>query len=319
MRKLMLLCAVGHGRTNVARNGERPPPQNQRRLTKTDRKIILPASPPKAGSKKRNHPNCVVVLLLIILLCKNSKTPVSTPRQRSHVHTMTKSAKNNKKASAVKAGSTVKKAKTTTKTELLEIIAQLASLHKGAAPLDLVARRAAYGNATNPSFKKAIQRAGKQGLLMVENNTVQLTDLGIFQAGDAPDWVQSNSQAQAKMKEVLTPKMRIVFDMILEDGGQPKSCTMLATRLEYPNTKDKGFKKLLTACARRGALILWIRVRPCSFRIWPIRPVATKRKWVWNESTGWCATRVGSTYFLKNRTFVTSFIVILISSKHTHL
>jgi hypothetical protein len=172
-------------------------------------------------------------------------------------------------------------------------------LHKGAAPLDLVARRAAYGKANNPSFKKAIQRAGQQGLLVAENNTGQLTDLGISQAGDAPDWVQSNAQAQAKMKEDLTPKMRIVFDMILEDGGQPKSCTMLATRLEYPNAKDKGFKKLLSRMRLKGCIDFVDSGASVQLRRWPIRPVATKRKWVWNESTGWCATRVGSTYFPK--------------------
>jgi hypothetical protein len=168
---------------------------------------------------------------------------------------MTKATKNTTKAAKpFKAGSTVKKAKTTSKTELLGIIAQLASLHQGSAPLDLVARRAAYGNVNNPSFKKAIQRASKQGLLEVEHTTVRLTDLGIAQAGDAPDWVQSNAQAQGKMKEDLTPKMQKVFDMILEDGGQPKSLTMLATRMGYPNAKDKGFKKLMSRIRLKGCI-----------------------------------------------------------------
>lgn len=146
-----------------------------------------------------------------------------------------------------------KKVKTTSKEELLGVIAHIASLHHGKAPLDLVARRSGYGKADNPSIKKALQRAAAKGLLIVHNkggdDTIELTDDGREQAGDASDFFLTNATAQAKIKQDLSPNMKVVFDFLvnqLGNGVRVVSRQVIADMLDYPSgPKDGGFQKLL--------------------------------------------------------------------------
>lgn len=151
-----------------------------------------------------------------------------------------------KRKSSASTASGAKKAKTTSKEELLGIITQLSSLHKGAAPLNKVSRRAGYGDASNPSFRKALKRASNQDLLVVEGDTVKVTGKGQEMAGDAPDCAFTNALAQSKIKETLSPKMIIAFDYVVGQHPNPAARCALASELGYTSDGDGAFKKLLT-------------------------------------------------------------------------
>ncbi len=141
----------------------------------------------------------------------------------------------------------------TTKNQLLGVIAQLDPFHNGKPPRDLVARRAGYGNAMNPSFKKALSRASKRNHLdLSDKSNVTLTASGLEEAGDAPDWLKSNDDAHTKIQEELTPAMRKVFELVKD--GKRHSRSEIASSLEYPSVKHQGFKKLLDRIRLKGYL-----------------------------------------------------------------
>jgi len=147
-----------------------------------------------------------------------------------------------------------KKMTATSKTMLLSVIANLAPLHGGAPPRELVARRAGYGNAKTPAFKMALKRAEKRGHVdLSEKTTVALTDLGYEQVGSSPDQtLPSNEETHAKIKSELSPKMNIVFDFLQD--GQMYSRHSIALSLGYTSEKEAGFKMLMNRIRDKGYL-----------------------------------------------------------------
>ena len=162
--------------------------------------------------------------------------------------TNTNSKKNSKSATT-----TVAKKKTTaSKNALLGVIAQLAPLHQGKPPRDLVARRAGYGNGSNPSFKKALNRAKNKAYVDLSNNTVvTLTELGQQEAGDPPD-IATNEQAQETIMKELSSKMQDAFKL-LQDGKVHHRAD-LAKTMGYDTEKNQGFRKLLDRIRLKGYL-----------------------------------------------------------------
>ena len=158
------------------------------------------------------------------------------------------------KPKAIKAKPSTGKAtkKTASKNALLGVIAELSPLHKGKPPRDLVARRAGYGNGSNPSFKKALNRAkNKDYVHLTDKLVVVLTDLGRGEAGDPPK-IETNKEAQKIILKELSGKMQVAFK-ILQDGNTHKR-TELARKLGYDSEKNQGFKKLLDRIRVKGYL-----------------------------------------------------------------
>ena len=155
---------------------------------------------------------------------------------------MPKSAAKNAKKKAT----TVKKSKTTScsREQLLGIIAQLAPLHGGKVPLDLVAKRGGYGSADNGSFKKALSRAASSGLVAIsDKEVIELTAKGKENAGEAPP-IESNDDCHAKIKAELSGK-KLEFFELLEDGKRYLR-SEIALKMGYDtDAKSQGaFKKL---------------------------------------------------------------------------
>ena len=130
-----------------------------------------------------------------------------------------------------KKASSAKKTSTCSASELLGVIAQIAALHGGKAPRELVAKRAGYGSADNGSFKKALSRAAKKDLLdNSDKEVLDLTDKGREEAGDAPP-VETNEDAHDKIKEDLSDKMQEAFDLLAD--GKPHTREELVSAMGY--------------------------------------------------------------------------------------
>ena len=154
------------------------------------------------------------------------------------------------KAKAKSTGAKTKKS--TGKNQLLGVIAQLAPLHSGKPPRDLVARRAGYGSGDNPSFKKALSRASQRDHVDLSDKLVVfLTTLGKDEAGEAPA-IKSNKEAQETILNDLTAGQKTAFG-ILQDGKIHQRSD-LATKLGYASEKEQGFKKLVDRISRQGYL-----------------------------------------------------------------
>ncbi|KAL3907124.1 MAG: hypothetical protein SGARI_003693 [Bacillariaceae sp.] len=166
---------------------------------------------------------------------------------------MPKSTDKTPKKKAASAKPAPKKNSTCTAKELLGVIGQLGLLHKGKPPRDLVARRAGYaGGAENASFKKAISRAAKKGLLDTSDKAVlELTDAGRDEAGDPPK-LETNEEAHDRIKADLSTKMVKAFGLLQD--GQPHTLLELAEGLGYESAKEQGFKKLLDRIKAKGYL-----------------------------------------------------------------
>ena len=150
-----------------------------------------------------------------------------------------------------------KKIRKTTREGLLAIIQQVAALHKGSAPLDLVARRAGYGNAKNLSFRKALKRATAWVDLLSKPNAVKLTELGKAQVGgsgnNAPDEVETTQQAHDMILRELTPTMKKAFHYLWSRGA---ACSRadLAKHLGYQSKAEEAFKKLVNRMKVKGVM-----------------------------------------------------------------
>lgn len=146
-----------------------------------------------------------------------------------------------------------KKLNATSKTMLLGVIAQLSPFHGGKAPRELVARRAGYGNAKSNAFKMALKRASKRGHVdLSDKETVQLTELGLGEAGGAPDCLGSNEETHDKIKSDLSPKRKEVFELIKD--GKVYLRSFIATSLGYQSEKENAFKMLLKRIQDKGYL-----------------------------------------------------------------
>lgn len=147
-----------------------------------------------------------------------------------------------------------KKLNATTKAALLRVIAQLSPLHQGKPPRELVARRAGYGSATTPAFKMALKRAAKRGHvdIVADKTTVELTESGREEAGDASENLATNEETHDKIKSDLSPKMNEVFELIKD--GEPHLRSVIATTLGYMNEKEAAFKMLLNRIRKKGYL-----------------------------------------------------------------
>jgi len=147
-----------------------------------------------------------------------------------------------------------KKLKATSKTALLAVIAQLAPLYQGKPPRELVARRAGYGTATSPAFKMALKRAAKRGHMdiVTDKTTVELTESGREEAGDASLHLASNEETHEKIKLDLSAKMNEVFELVKD--GQPRLRSAIAATLGYKSEKEAGFKMLLNRIRNKGYL-----------------------------------------------------------------
>ena len=158
-----------------------------------------------------------------------------------------------KKSTKSTTTTTVTKKKTTaSKNALLGVIAQLAPLHQGKPPRDLVARRAGYGNGSNPSFKKALNRAKNKAYVdLTENMVVTLTELGQQEAGDPPE-IATNEQAQETIMKELSSKMQDAFKILQDGKVHPR--VDLAKMMGYDTEKNQGFKKLLDRIRLKGYL-----------------------------------------------------------------
>ena len=165
--------------------------------------------------------------------------------------TSPKASKSKPKAKA-KAG-TAKAKKPLGKNSLLGVIAQLAPLHNGQPPRDLVARRAGYGSGDNPSFKKALSRASKKNFVdLSEKMVVFLTDMGKNEAGDAPA-LKTNEECQEAILADLSRGKQTEAFRLLQDGKVHQRSD-LAIKLGYSSEKDGGFKKLLDRIRVSGYL-----------------------------------------------------------------
>ena len=158
---------------------------------------------------------------------------------------MVKTNSTSKNVSAHKKGTLTSKSKgkgTVTQEQLLGVIAHVASLHQGKAPLSKVARQLGYGGETNGSFKKALNRKKKAGLLSYDSTAVWLMEAGRSLAGDASEYILTNQKAQEKIMEDVTPSMKKAAMFLI--NGKPVTLGMLATHLEYDGV-TAGFKKLV--------------------------------------------------------------------------
>jgi hypothetical protein len=177
--------------------------------------------------------------------------PFSSLEKRKIICFLVTMSKSSDKIPTKKASST-KKTSTCTASELLGVIAQVAVLHGGKAPRDLVAKRAGYGTADNDSFKKALSRAAKKGLLdRSDKRVLDLTDKGREEAGDAPP-VKTNEDAHNKIKEELSDKMQEAFALMTD--GKAHTREELASAMKYPDIKHQGFRKLLDRIKGKGYL-----------------------------------------------------------------
>lgn len=154
------------------------------------------------------------------------------------------------KAKAKSSGAKTKKA--TGKNQLLGVIAQLAPLHNGKPPRDLVARRAGYGSGDNPSFKKALSRASQKDMVdLSDKMVVFLTTLGKDEAGEAPA-IKTNKEAQEVILNELPAKQKEAFGSLQD--GKVHQRSSLATKLGYASEKEQGFKKLIDRISAQGYL-----------------------------------------------------------------
>ena len=152
------------------------------------------------------------------------------------------------------------KAKKTTKNQLLGMIKFLGKIHDGKPPRDLVAKRAGYGTGSNPSFKKALQRANKKDHVdLSDAETVALTALGqtlVEETMDEDLHEMIENQSNAKMHETilndLTAKMKDLF--VLVQDGKVHERSDLAPELGYKTEKEQGFTKLLQRVKGKGYL-----------------------------------------------------------------
>jgi hypothetical protein len=148
-----------------------------------------------------------------------------------------------RKATATKAASGAKKRATGKRSgggggggcsSILVALAELKMIGKGTPTRSMVARMAGYDGAEQAGFKKALTGLNSKGHLSYSSSTtLELTDSGGRQVPKDLNPPRTNSDLHGRIKQMLPPKARAIFDVLAD--GKPRPRPEIAQALGYPN------------------------------------------------------------------------------------